>query len=73
MANRMAKAIANRMAKLMQLLWQNDAPNPNPNPNPTPLADALVKVRSTLAESDTSASPIVKAVARKASTWGWRC
>lgn len=36
-------------------------------------ADALVKVRSTLAESDTSASPIVKAVARKASTWGWRC
>jgi len=35
--------------------------------------DALVKVRSTLAESDTSTSPIVKAVAREASTGGWRC
>lgn len=39
----------------------------------TRVADALVKVRSTLAESDKSASPIVKAVAREASTGGWRC
>ena len=38
-----------------------------------PLVDALVKVRSTLAESDKTASPIVKAVAREASTGGWRC
>jgi hypothetical protein len=30
MANRMAGAIAKRMAKLMRSLWQNDAPNPNP-------------------------------------------
>lgn len=39
----------------------------------TRVPPALVKVRSTLAESDKTASPIVKAVAREASTGGWRC
>lgn len=33
MANRMASAITNRMAKPMATRWQQNAPNPNPNPN----------------------------------------